>query len=78
MGVVEDKYRMLYARPAEPTGEMIPLDKVQGRYTVLVHVPDDAEIREACQKLRQGKAPGLSGMLADNLREWEEDKKTEK
>jgi hypothetical protein len=28
MGVVKDEYRTLYARPAQPTGEMIPMDKV--------------------------------------------------
>lgn len=78
MGVVEDEYPTLYARPAQPTGEMIPLDKVRGRYTVPGHVPEDWEIRAACRNLRRGKAPGPSGMLADDLREWEEDEQTEK
>jgi hypothetical protein len=44
MSVVEDEYRTLYARPAQPTGEMIPLDKVRGRYTIPDHIPRDDEI----------------------------------
>jgi hypothetical protein len=78
MGVVEDEYRTLYARPAQPTGEMIPLDRVRGRYQVPDHIPHDDEIREACRKLRRGKAPGPSGMSGDDLREWEEDEDTTK
>jgi hypothetical protein len=78
MGLVKDEYRTLYALPAQPTGEMIPLDKVRGRYTIPDHIPEDGEIRAACRKLQRGKAPGPSCMSADDLREWEEDDNSEK
>lgn len=74
MGRIEQEYGALYAKPAAPTGEMIPLGRVRRQqFRVPDGIPDDAEIRAAAKRLRRGKAPGPTGLTVDHLRDWEAD-----
>ena len=79
MGLIEQEYGELYAKPPAPTGEMIPLGRVMAQaFHVPDHIPDDYEIRAAAKRMRRGKAPGPTGLSVDHLRFWADSKDTTK
>jgi hypothetical protein len=62
-------YSALYK--AEPQ----PFDPLTIHYTPAIPIPDnppsEAEIIDSVKKLRSGKAPGPSGLLVDDIKQWD-------
>jgi hypothetical protein len=69
--IIEQEYGNLYrahAPPGEPVlSTMLPFD-------ILDNTPEEEEIVECVKHLKSGKAAGPSGMRAEHLKEWCEDR----
>jgi len=64
---VSDEYRDLY-RQVEPPGDPIPV--LVAPFDINDEIPTEDEIEAAVKGLRAGKAPGPTGMRADDLKAW--------
>ena len=65
---VRSSYAKLYTR--DDLGGGLPFDfQYEGR-PVLDEVPSDGELGIALSRMRNRKAPGLSGLSVDTLKEW--------
>jgi len=67
---IEREYRTLYTRQ-EPPGE--PL-RGHVTFTIADEIPEPSEIESALATLRNGRAPGASGMKVENIKKWHADK----
>ena len=67
LATVSEEYANLYTE-STPHGEPVPV--IVAPFDVPDTVPNEAEIAEAVRRLRRGKAPGPSGLTADQLKDW--------
>jgi len=64
---VSEEYRDLY-RKVDPPGDPIPI--LVAPFDICDDVPQEAEIEEAVKRCKSGKAPGPTGMRAEDLKAW--------
>ena len=64
---VSEEYRDLY-RKVDPPGDPIPI--LVAPFDVCDDVPQEAEIEAAVKRCKSGKAPGPTGMRAEDLKAW--------
>lgn len=67
MAQVTNEFHDLYQKRTPP-GEPIPI--LVSPFDVNDQVPDEKEIEEAVRRMRRGKAPGPSGLRAEDLKRW--------
>ena len=71
---VSQEYKELYTQVESPGA---PLELVVEPFDIDDHVPTAAEVKWAVRTLRSGRAPGPSGMRAEDLKGWLEDAERE-